>query len=74
MAEQVHQMLRHFEGRRIGLVLSDGSRILDAQLISAGRAGLSSVWVLIDGTDSFIPVMSVTEVWEITATHPFQAA
>ena len=75
MAEQIHQTLRHLEGRRVCLVLSDGSRILDAQLISAGRPGLSSVWILIDGTDSFIPVMAVREVREITpANHPYQAA
>ena len=74
MAEQIHQTLRHLEGRRVGLVLNDGSRIVDAQLISAGRPGLSSVWILIDGTDSFIPVMTVTEVWEISPATPFQAA
>ena len=74
MAEQIHQTLRHLEGRRVGLVLNDGSRILDAQLISAGRPGLSSVWILIDGTDNFIPVLTVTEVWELTAATPFQAA
>jgi hypothetical protein len=74
MAEQIHQTLRHLEGRRVCLVLSDGSRILDAQLISAGRPGLSSVWILIDGTDSFIPVMAVREVREITAANPSQAA
>ena len=73
MAEQIHQTLRHLEGRQVGLVLSDGSRILDAQLISAGRPGLSSVWILIDGTDNFIPLMTVTEVWEIQA-NPYQAA
>lgn len=74
MAEPIHQTLRHLEGRRVCLVLTDGSRILDAQLISAGRPGLSSVWVLIDGTDSFIPVMTVTEVWETAPATPFQAA
>ena len=74
MAEQIHQTLRHLEGRRVGLVLDDGSRIMDAQLISAGRPGLSSVWVLIDGTDSFIPVMTVTEAWEISPANPYQAA
>jgi len=73
MAEQIHQMLRHLEGRRVSLVLTDGSRILDAQLISAGRPGLSSAWILIDGTDSFIPVMTVTEVREISPA-PSQAA
>jgi hypothetical protein len=74
MADQIHQTLRHLEGRRIGLVLTDGSRILDAQLISAGRPGLSSAWILIDGTDSFIPVMTVIEAWEIIAANPYQAA
>ncbi|MDQ1488532.1 MAG: hypothetical protein QOD57_2439 [Actinomycetota bacterium] len=65
MAEQIHLTLRHLEGRRVSLVLDDGSRILDAQLISAGRPGLSSVWILIDGTDNFIPVLAVTEVQEV---------
>ncbi|HEX6382639.1 MAG TPA: hypothetical protein VF180_15450 [Acidimicrobiia bacterium] len=74
MAEQIHQTLRHLEGRQVSLVLNDGSRIVDAQLISAGRPGLSSVWILIDGTDSFIPVMTVTEVWEISQANPYQAA
>jgi hypothetical protein len=74
MAEQIHQTLRHLEGRQVGLVLTDGSRILDAQLISAGRPGLSSVWILIDGTDNFIPLLAVTQVWEITTATPVQAA
>lgn len=74
MADQIHVTLRHLEGRRVSLVLNDGSRILDAQLISAGRPGLSSVWILIDSTDNFIPVTAVTEVWEITTANPMQAA
>ena len=73
MSDQIHITLRHLEGHRVGLVLDDGSRILDAQLISAGRPGLTSVWVLVDGTDSFIPVMTVSEVWEIPVS-PVQAA
>jgi hypothetical protein len=74
MAEQIHQALRHLEGRQVGLVLDDGSRIVDAQIVSAGRPGLSSVWVLIDGTDSFIPVRTVTEIWEISPANPSRAA
>jgi hypothetical protein len=74
MAEQLHLTLRHLEGRRVGLVLNDGSRIVDAQLISAGRPGLTSVWILVDGSDSFIPVMTVTEVWELPQVNPSQAA
>ena len=74
MAEQIHLTLRHLEGRRVGLGLNDGSRILDAQLISAGRPGLTSVWILIDGTDNFVPVRAVTDVWEIAPANPVQAA
>jgi hypothetical protein len=74
MAEQIHLTLRHLEGRLVGLVLNDGTRIVDAQLISAGRPGLTSVWILVDGSDSFIPVMTVTEVWEIPQAKPCQAA
>jgi hypothetical protein len=74
MADQIHVTLRHLEGRRVGLILDDGSRIVDAQLISAGRPGLSSVWILIDGNDSFIPVLTVSEVWEIASANPYQAA
>jgi hypothetical protein len=74
MAEQIHVTLRHLEGRQVGLVLNDGSRIVDAQLISAGRPGLSSVWVLVDGTDNFIPLMTVTEVWEIASVGGVAAA
>ena len=74
MADQIHVTLRHLEGRRVGLVLSDGSRIVDAQLISAGRPRLSSAWILIDGTDSFIPLMTINEAWEIAPANPYQAA
>jgi hypothetical protein len=74
MADQIHLALRHLEGRRVGLVLDDGTRIPDAQLISAGRPGLTSVWILIDGTDNFIPVMTVSEVWELSPANPYQAA
>jgi hypothetical protein len=72
--DQIHVTLRHLEGRRVSLILSDGSRIVDAQLISAGRPGLSSVWVLVDGSDSFIPVITVAEVWEMVPANPLQAA
>lgn len=74
MIDQIHLTLRHLEGHRVGLVLNDGTRILDCQLISAGRPGLSSVWVLVDNTDNFIPVMTVTEVWEISPANSNQAA
>ena len=74
MTDHIHIALRHLEGRRVGLILDDGSRILDAQLISAGRPGLSSVWILVDGSDAFIPVISLAEMAEFAPANPPRAA
>jgi len=48
MAEQIHLTLRHLEGAGRPRP-DDGSRILDAQLISAGRP-VSAPLILIDNT------------------------
>ena len=74
MTQQSLIQLRHLEGRRVALVLTDGTCILDAQLISAGRPGLSSVWILVDGSDAFIPVISLAEMAEFAPANPPRAA
>jgi hypothetical protein len=56
--------LKGLEGRRVSLALADGSRIDDGQLISAGRRGLDTVWVFVNGADTFLPLMDVLDVWE----------
>jgi hypothetical protein len=55
---------RWLEGRRVSLALKDGSRIDDCQLISAGRHGVSSLWLFASGKDIFVTLDSVVEVWE----------
>jgi hypothetical protein len=75
MSNQSFPQFKTLEGRRVGLALSDGSRIDDCQLISAGRPGLASVWVFLNGADAFIPLTVVIEVWEVGAsTDPVRAA
>ena len=53
--------LRSLEGHKIHLALVDGSRIDDADLVSARG---STLWLFSNGEDAFIRVDEVLEVWE----------
>ena len=60
--------LRHLlslEGQRVSIALSDGRRIDDSQLISAGRSGTSTLWVFSNGMDVFVPIKLVVDIWEV---------
>ena len=52
------------EGRWVSLALADGSRIDAGELVSAGRPHLQTIWVFADGTDTFLPLADVVDVWE----------
>lgn len=66
MADQSTLKYRTLEGRRVGLALSDGSRIEMCQVVCAPRHGTSTLWVLLpDGADAFVPLTAVAEVWEV---------
>lgn len=56
--------LAEFEGRQINVALVDGSRLDDCQLVSSGRQGAPSLWLVSGGADLFVPVDRVVEVWE----------
>ena len=49
------------EGHRVGIALTDGSRIDDCQLVFAGR---DSLWVFINGDDAFVSASTVRDFWE----------
>ncbi len=71
---QINQ-LRDLQGRRVSLALVGGSRIDDAQLISAGGRGVKTVWVVSNGVDTFLPLVDVVDVWEAEqARHRPRAA
>lgn len=65
--DRVAALLRSLEGSRISVALADGSRIDDCQLVSGGRRGARTLWVFTDGTDTFVPVQAVVDVWEARA-------
>ena len=60
--------LRSLEGRRVGVVLRDGSRIDDAQLVSSGRGNVRTLWVVpANEVDTFVQLSDVVDVWEAVA-------
>jgi hypothetical protein len=67
MSQQRIAELKLLEGRRVSVALADGSRIDDAQLVSAGRTGARTLWVFTNGTDAFIPFPELLDVWEVQA-------
>jgi len=64
MAENQIQELRTLEGRRVGLAVRGGSRIDDCQLVSAGRGRARTLWVFVNGADTFLPLDDVVDLWE----------
>jgi hypothetical protein len=63
--------LKSLEGRQVCLVLAGGERIDDCQLVSTGRGGVETLWIFADGSDAFIPLADVVDLWEAapTASH-----
>jgi hypothetical protein len=61
--ERVIHLIGHLEGRRVSLALTDGSRLDDCELVSAGR-GNSTLWLYVNGGDLFVPVSDITDAWE----------
>ena len=63
--ERVAELSNHLEGRRVSVALADGSRIDDCDLVSAGRDGVQRLWLYTNGADAFVPLVDVTDVWEV---------
>ena len=61
--ERAVNLIGHLEGRRVSLALTDGSRIDDCELVSAGH-GAATLWLYVNGGDVFVPVANVTDAWE----------
>lgn len=59
------QRLRDLEGRHVSVALADGSRIDDAELVSAGHRRAHTLWLYGNGADIFVPLGAVTDLWEV---------
>ena len=61
MTTEQKRGLRRLEGHKVHLALADGSRIDDADLVSARG---TSLWLFSNGQDAFVPSDKVIDVWE----------
>ena len=61
--DRMIDLIGHLEGRRVNLALTDGSRLDDCELVSAGH-GHPTVWLFVNGSDVFVAVDEVTDAWE----------
>ena len=64
MTENRRTALRELQGHRVTLALRDGTRIDDAQLVSAGSRGTRSLWLFNNGADTFVALEDVLELWD----------
>jgi hypothetical protein len=62
--------IRSLEGRCVCVALRDGTRIDDCQLVSCGRPAVTSVWIYSNGSDRFVALCDVVDLWE---SEPVQA-
>jgi hypothetical protein len=58
--------LRLMEGRRVNVRLHSGCSMYDHELVSAGRLGVTTLWLYAGGLDVFVPVEDVVDVTEMT--------
>ncbi len=61
--DRVTHLIGHLEGRRVSVALTDGSRLDDCELVSAGH-GTATLWLYVNGDDVFVPVATITDAWE----------
>ena len=61
------------EGRTVGPAGADGSRIDECQLVSAATPRTDTVWVVVNGTDRFLPRVDIIDVGEVFPGHPLAA-
>lgn len=63
--DRVAELSKRLEGRRVSVALVDGSRIDDCDLVSVSRDGVQGLWLYTNGADAFVPLVDVTDVWEV---------
>jgi len=56
--------LQALQGRRVTVALRNGTRIDDAHLVSAGSYDSRRLWLFQNGSDTFVPLDEVLELWD----------
>jgi hypothetical protein len=58
--------IRALEGHHVSVLLVDGSRIEDCELVSVGRGRTETLWILTRDGDAFLRLADVDELWAVT--------
>jgi hypothetical protein len=64
MTNNRQSKLRSLQGRRVTLALRNGTRIDEAQLVSAGSGEAQYLWLFENRADRFVPLDEVRELWD----------
>ncbi|HEV3400689.1 MAG TPA: hypothetical protein VG078_02620 [Acidimicrobiales bacterium] len=70
MTTEQKRGLRRLEGHKVHLALADGSRIDDADLVSARG---TTLWLFTNGEDAFVDSDNVIDAWETPLVRPAAA-
>jgi hypothetical protein len=62
--------LRRLEGRRVTVALEDGTHLDDCLLVSAGRNRARSLWLVANGSDTFVAADAVAEISDAVPVQP----
>lgn len=61
MSHCLHQVQK-LEGQHVIVALANGSTLADCTVVSAGRGRTTSLWLLYNGNDLFVPFSDIVEV------------
>ena len=56
---------RQLQGRHVTVAMRDGTRLVDCELVSAGRRGRGTLWLLVGDDDRIVAVADVADVTEV---------
>ena len=68
------ELVRGLEGRQVCIALADGTRIDDCQLVAAARSEGATLWLYDNGSDRFVALIDVRDVWEFGVAGPAGAS
>jgi hypothetical protein len=73
MSHCLHQV-RRLEGQHVTVALANGSTVGDCTLVSAGRGRTTSLWLVCQGNDLFVPLSDIVDVSRISHSDEPRAA
>ena len=63
--DSIRSRLAALVGSDVSVSLLDGTRLDDCQLVSFSRR-LTTAWLVHSGCDVFVPIDTITDVWDVS--------